>query len=290
MDIKNFVLSHYKNSTEDFYIRKLEDSVEAKKPHTHSFFQIYYVKKGSITHFLENESSRLGHGDMFIIPPGTVHYIASKPNTVFYAFSFTPDFLTEQNDAKKLVKNFLRSLQSNNNPGIRPKVTLSTEESFHVEDIMEHISKELKQKPLAYGQVVQSYAELLVSILARSYFEAVRPSVPDHFENNKQFVLHSVEYVENNFTEQLSLDEIAKRAVMSKQKFCSLFLDLTGHSFHDYLNLCRIKKSTEYIKQGYKITAIYGLCGYNDFSTFYRNFKKIMGVSPQQYKKIHECI
>ena len=42
---------------------------------------------------------------------------------------------------------------------------------------------------------------------------------------------------------------------------------------------------TELIKKGYKITAIYGLCGYNDFSTFYRNFKKIMGVSPDIYKK-----
>ena len=44
-------------------------------------------------------------------------------------------------------------------------------------------------------------------------------------------------------------------------------------------------KAEEYlIKKGYKITAIYGLCGYDDFTTFYRNFKKIIGVSPKEYK------
>lgn len=57
------------------------------------------------------------------------------------------------------------------------------------------------------------------------------------------------------------------------------------NEFNNYLNICRVKKATEYIKDGYKITAIYGLCGYTDFSTFYRNFKKIMGVTPMEFKK-----
>ena len=41
----------------------------------------------------------------------------------------------------------------------------------------------------------------------------------------------------------------------------------------------------KYIEDGYKITAIYGLCGYNDFTTFYRNFKKIMGCSAEEYRQ-----
>ena len=97
MDIKNFVLSYYNNAVENFHIQKVEKSYEAKKPHTHEYFQIYYIAKGSLVHFIENTSSKLCQSDMFIIPPGVVHYIYPEPNTVFYSFSFMPDFFHETN-------------------------------------------------------------------------------------------------------------------------------------------------------------------------------------------------
>ncbi len=83
MDIKNFVLSYYNNAMENFHIQKVEKTYEAKKPHTHEYFQIYYISKGSLMHFIGNKSSKLYQGDMFIIPPGVVHYISPAPNAVF---------------------------------------------------------------------------------------------------------------------------------------------------------------------------------------------------------------
>ena len=107
MDIKNFVLSYYKNSTENFHIHKFDKTYEALKPHKHVYFQIYFILKGALTHFVGNESSRLTHGDMFIVPPDRTHYISLEPDTVFYSFSFMPDFLKDQ-DAK-LANSFLKS-------------------------------------------------------------------------------------------------------------------------------------------------------------------------------------
>lgn len=285
MDIKNFVLSYYKNSAEDFHIHRVENTFEARKPHTHAYFQIYYIMRGSLIHFVEDDSSRLTHGDMFIIPPEKAHYIAPEPDTVFYSFSFMPGFLGESAPSNRLAASFLRSLQSDTNQSIRPKVSVEPEEIFYVENIMEHILKEFEQKPLGYNETVRSYALLLVTMLARSYFETHSDALPDHFETSRQFVMHCIEYIENNFTDKISLEEISKRSAMSKSSFCKMFQSMTGHSFNNYLNICRIRKAAEYIKQGYKITAVYGICGYNDFSTFYRNFKNIMGVSPQEYKQ-----
>lgn len=45
----------------------------------------------------------------------------------------------------------------------------------------------------------------------------------------------------------------------------------------------RIRNAAQRIRAGEKITAVCQLCGYRDFSTFYRNFMKIMGVFPAQY-------
>lgn len=287
MNAKNFVLSYYKNSTEDFHIQKLDKTTEAKEPHTHEFFQIYFISKGGLEHYVENESAHLNQGDMFIIPPGVTHYIYPKPHTVFYSFSFMENFLPVQHETSKLSRNFLKFLQTDENRHIKPKISMDTEEILYVENIMAHMLKEFTEKPLAYTDTIQAYAQILVTTLAREYFSKTKQSISDHFENHKQFVLYCIEYIENNFSEQISLDEISRKSAMSKSNFCSLFAKLTGHSFNNYLNLCRIKNATEYIKRGYKITALYGLCGYNDFSTFNRNFNKIMGMSPREYKNLY---
>lgn len=288
MDIKNFVLSYYKNAEENLHIQKLDKVTEAQKPHTHDYFQIYYISKGTLKHYVENESASLSQGDMFIIPPKVTHYILPSSNTEFYSLSFMASLFSEEYPSNKLAKNFLRFLITNKIEYIKPKITVNPDEIFYIESIMAHILKEFNTKPFAYMDTIQASTLLLVTMLARKYFSKTVNSISDHFENKKQFILHCVEYIKNNYSDQITLDEISKKSAISKSNFCSLFLSITGYSFNNYLNICRIKASTEYIKKGFKITAIYGLCGYNDFSTFNRNFNKIMGMSPREYK--NKCL
>ena len=282
MDIKNFVLSYYKNSTDGFHIHKVEKSIEASKPHTHDYFQIYYVIKGNLVHYVDGKSSHLSRGNMSIIPPHVTHYIEMGADTVFYSFSFMPDFIGELSQNNRLAINFMKTLQENKT--IRPKITVDADEILYIENIMEHILIEFTEKPLGYGETVRAYSILLLTMFSRHYFTSIE-NITEHFENNKQIILHCIQYIEENFTEDISLEEISSRCAMSKSCFCNLFHDITGHSFKNYLNLCRIKQSVVYIRNGYKISAIYGLCGFNDFSTFYRNFKKFMGISPAEYKE-----
>ncbi|MBE7025457.1 MAG: AraC family transcriptional regulator [Ruminococcaceae bacterium] len=288
MDIKNFVLSYYENAVENFHIQKTEKTVEAQKPHTHEYFQIYFIAKGSLAHYIGNESARLNQGDMFIVPPGTPHYIASETCTVFYSFSFMEDFIVSQSTSGKLAKNFLRSLQAGESQYIKPKISMSANEILYIENLMAHILKEFTDKPVAYNDTIRASAQILVTMLAREYFSKANQNISDHFENNRQFILHCVDYIKNNFADKITLGEISKKSTMSRSTFCARFAKITGCSFISYLNQCRIKAACAYIKKGYKITAIYGLCGYNDFSTFNRNFNKIMGMSPLAYKKQYE--
>lgn len=284
MDIRKFVLSYYKNSINKFHIHKVEKSAEAQKPHSHEYFQIYFITSGNLTHYVGKESSALSYGDMFIIPPGITHHVSFKPGTLFYSLSFSADFLNTVLADNILAKNFLFSLCKKETQSIKPKISVATEEIRYIEGMMEHILKEFTEKPLGYYSVIQTYVELLLTVLARNYFESAKPNISDHFKTDKQLVLHSIDYIESNYKESISLAEITKKSMMSKNKFNKLFIDITGCSFKEYVNMCRIKKACEYIRQGYKISVLYSLCGYCDFSTFYRNFKKIMGVSPNAYK------
>ena len=152
MDIKKFVLSYYNNAAGNFHIQRVENAYEAKKPHTHEYFQIYYIVKGSLKHFIENKSSVLCQGDMFIIPPGVVHYISPEPDTVFYSFSFMPDFIDETNQNNKLVALFLRSLLTDKN--ILPKVSVESKDIFYIECIIDRMLNEFKCKSFAFYEII----------------------------------------------------------------------------------------------------------------------------------------
>ncbi len=255
-------------------------------PHDHDYFQIYYVINSQLVHHVESESSILSHGDMFIVPPGKTHYVELQSDTRFYCLSFYPDFLDIGTSKNSLALQFLNKLQSDTATKIKPKLSIEAEDIFYIETIMAHILKEFTGKRFGYEETLSAYTTLLVTMFARVYFEETVKYNSPTIENNKQYVLNCIKYIENNFASDITLEAISKRSAMSKSSFCSLFYQLTGYSFNHYLNRCRIKKATEYIKWGYKITGIYGLCGYNTFSSFHRNFKNIMGVTPQEYKNM----
>lgn len=280
MDIKNFVLTYYKNAADGIHIQLVEKSVEAQKPHTHEYFQIYYVIKGKLVHFTENDKSTLSQGDMFIIPPGRTHFIREAENAQFYSFSFMRESLGEMSDISRLSLNFLTQLSRGD--GVRAKITVPADEVLFIENIMGQIYKEFGSKKIGYGEVIRTLAISLITLFARNYFDTMPEEILS--ADNKEYILHCIEYIKNNFSEKITLEEMAQRSAMSKSSFCKLFCELTGTTFNKYINVCRIRSAIEYIKKGYKITAIYGLCGYDDFTTFYRNFKKLAGVSPREYK------
>ena len=231
-------------------------------------------------HHVGEREDLLRHGDMAIIPPGTPHYIEKDPDTVFYSLSFMPELLSGFGEQFRLAKSFLSGLGGD----VQARIPLPPEEVFHVEELLAHTLQEFERKPLGYAETIRAYTALLVTLLARVCFESERGAVPERIEGGSRFVLHCMEYVENNFSEHITLEEICRRSAMSKTDFCARFRALTGQTFNGYLNACRVKKAAEWLKEGRPVSAVSDLCGYRTFSTFYRNFKRIMGVSPREYR------
>ena len=280
MDVKNIALEYYKNAADGFHIQKIVKPTEAKKLHTHKYYQIYYIESGALTHYVENYSSHLVAGDMFIIPPGTKHRIAEDPTCVFYSFSFMKEYLGEKNMTNGFVLDFLKKISSDDT--VKPKITVPNDDVLQTENLIHYIYKEFYDKKAACGDIIRAYTIALISLFARTYYETSQTLGPS-YEDNQKFILSCIDYIDNNYFQDITLENIVKLSAMSKTSFCSIFAQIAGCSFNRYLNHQRIRQAAEYINMGYKITAIYGLCGYNDFSTFYRNFKKIMGIAPKEY-------
>ena len=281
MNNLNFVLSYYKNASSGMHIKLASDSQQAQKPHTHDYFQIYYIVKGSLEHFTKDDSSTLSQGDMFIIPPKSVHYIKHLDGAVFYAFSFTLESLGKVDNINKFTFNFLKNLSKNNL--IRARITVPLSEVLTVNNIMEKIYKEFNDKSVAFAEVMRSYANILITLFARVYYENLPENQPYSLAQNREQVIHCINYIKDNYMENFSLTEMSKKCAMSKSVFCKLFKEISGKTFNDFVNYTRITNAKSLIKKNYKMVDVCSLCGYSDFSTFYRNFKKITGKSPHTY-------
>lgn len=95
----------------------------------------------------------------------------------------------------------------------------------------------------------------------------------------------SIDYLQHNFADSLTLADLSKKAGFSESYFCHSFKNCTGYTPFAYLNRLRIVKSCELLaRTNKKITEIASLCGFNNISYFNRTFYKTAGTTPSAYR------
>lgn len=98
----------------------------------------------------------------------------------------------------------------------------------------------------------------------------------------------SVLFMKANLHQALSIDDLAKQQLLSVSHYCRLFRQKTGTSPNQYFKQLRIQKSCQYLYfTDMHIKEICAAVGFDDPFYFSRSFKKMMGVSPSDYKKQH---
>jgi AraC-like DNA-binding protein len=99
-----------------------------------------------------------------------------------------------------------------------------------------------------------------------------------------------LEYIGSNLNDNLSLQSLEEKFFINRYYLSSLFKKDTGVNIHEYIILKRISKAKVLLSEGYSITEVCQMSGFNDYSHFIRAFKLHVGISPGQYKKRHAFV
>ena len=92
-----------------------------------------------------------------------------------------------------------------------------------------------------------------------------------------------VRYISEHLEEKITLYDLTKRFYLSKYYLCHEFKKVTGFTVFDYIRYKRILSAKTKFQNGQPINEVWRDLGYEDYSNFYRTFKKITGMSPKEY-------
>lgn len=146
-----------------------------------------------------------------------------------------------------------------------------------------------KQELLNYGD---EYPMLLQSIETQAVFQLLREINEDIYAQrrkstvNLKYVNKAVEYIQNNYSSVITLDDISREVYASPDHFERIFKYQTGQTPHQYLIGVRLQKAKEILKRDEcSIEEAARRCGFVNASHFSTTFKRIIGMPPSEFKK-----
>ncbi|MFN8258169.1 MAG: AraC family transcriptional regulator [Bacteroidales bacterium] len=255
-------------------------------PHYHDFTEIIIVLKGKALHLVENNEYQVSAGDIFVLQGYQAHSFKDASqieivNVMFDAREMNKLFNTQlirQIPGYKAL--FILEPQYRNNYHFKNILHLGIKDLSHIELIISSMITEQSNMEPAYEAILKNRLEELIIFLSREYSKL----------NSKEAVSllrigHVMEYIENSYSKNISLEELAQISNMSVRNFQRIFKNATGDSPIDYLIKLRLEKAKKMLQStDFQVADIALRTGFNEYNYFSRKFKNQIGLSPLKYR------
>ncbi len=257
---EKFFFSHDKNTNS-------RNREKGNSPHYHNYFEVYFITDGECTYFINNKSYRMKKGDVILIPEGVMH-MTRYADSVHSRMLFNCPMYYIPASVRASLPSMMYLYR---NPAI-----------FHeINTLFQKMEKEFNKPDRFSDEVLCCYTQELFFLLARNKnnYKTIL--------NGNEYVEHAIDFVQENFTTRLSLDQVANMCSISPEHFSRVFKKETGFGFNKYVNLLRLQKAEQMIKQHSKmhITELATVCGFSDSNYFSVRFKETYGISPKELQK-----
>lgn len=273
---------------ENFFVdifKKVENSPGATFDlHWHEHLQFYYFTKGEAIIICNSKKIKVKSHDLVIINSNELHYAESLcDDLVYYVIKVDLSFIFS-NQIDSCQTKFIAPLAQNL---ILFKNLVSNDKD--VLNCIDKIIREYFDKEIGFELAIKSCIYELIVLLLRRYVKKVFTEKEFNTQiNNLKRFKGILEYVENNFTKKININELAAMANISNYHFCRTFKQITGNSAVYYINKLRIDKAVSLLSEtDLNITEISLACGFDDSNYFSRIFKKYRIISPAEFKKVH---
>lgn len=266
--------------TKSFAVAHLYSLEKTMNTHFHDCYEIYYSISGGKQFFIHDKPYDVNPGDAFFIDKNEKHYLSKIVSDlherilIFIHPEFIKKYSTEHTDLQYCFSSWDRESSH--------RITLSDEEQKQFIYFIHRLSFARN-----FGQDVldmTTFLELVV-FLNRIYFQNSHPKaeVVEASGKHHDKIYSILSYINQNLAEDLSINCLAERFFISPSYLSVIFKKETGTTINKYVTAQRVAAAKVRLEEGYSVTETIELCGFRDYSNFFKIFAKSVGISPKKY-------
>ena len=252
--------------------------------HWHEEMEITLIKDGTSDYKVGQEVFKANAGDIILIPPYCTHSACEIPGKTMISDSivFHPDYLGANNQDFSAT-NYLRPMAE----GQLQMQEVIRDGDTGYKEIKESFLRALdcfKKKPPFYEMLLkEDLLHILILLFSYGY---IRESGDSHITSgNRRHIKSALEYINDHYSEKISIAEMAQLAGFSESYFMSLFRQYVGMSCIQYVNLYRVQKAAHALEETTKsVSEIAMIHGFDNISYFNLQFRRTFGMTPREFR------
>lgn len=230
------------------YMESRIDELVLWERHCHAQFEMIAVADGDVNVLLEGTPCRLKRNQLIIIPPLCYHSVSANGKGSYRRITALFDI-----DAIPEV------IQ----PELRWRRTMIVNSP-----IVDKIRRTCQQDRAVF------YEPLLESLMIQIFYEVMQQDQSTSEIEADEFLQQVIEYIDTHLYEKILLDDLAKATARSKSSFCHLFEEKMKISPKQYILQKKLALATKLIDEGMPHSVVAKQLGYENYSNFYRLYRK----------------
>lgn len=264
---------------EGVYIEHIKTHKKNDMPlqHYHDAYEIYLQLEGKRYFFFDNICHVLERGDMLMMKPFDIHYTESREIEYYerYVLNFQDSVLKPILTGSEIYMLLEDRFES-------CVIHLSENDTAEMIDYFLRAEIYSKREGLLSDKLLAS-AVLQLTDKAVSYIGKQSSLVGERVQPQ---LIAALRFMNENYRELISLDDISEAAHMSKYYLCRLFRETTGATVFEYLDNLRLARVHNLLlNTSMTLEEIAGETGFAAAINLSRVFKKAYGVSPREFRK-----
>lgn len=238
------------------------------KPHYHDAYEIIFVRTCNVNYKIDDNTRELHKNTLVFTRPGQPHFIQYDDNSVYERHNLLFSVETIPESILSKIPSDLHTVNLGDN---QLAIQLFEKMDYYCEclqgDALRTVMHALIQ-------------EIIICILIQSSAKSQFCTIKKH-----PLVEKTLEYIDDNLMNIPNIEDICETLSVSKSYLYQLFLNNLQMTPKRYITQRRLNFARQEILSGVKATAVYSLCGFADYSSFFRAYKKQFGYSPNETKK-----